>query len=169
MITGQDVSGSHLCSSWGQLLSGYVCVRWMEQEPGAPDSLSPVSDTLSPRVPQRYDPRHNRWFQIQSLQQEHADLCVCVVDGRIYAVAGRDYHNDLSTVECYDPATNQWTYVAPLQREVRGPFPPEWCLFAFRRWGVGGGMKGDVPLKVSRLTLGVIPLWFPESCLNPAK
>ncbi|XP_024833167.1 kelch-like protein 22 isoform X2 [Bos indicus] len=66
----------------------------------------------------RYDPRHNRWFQIQPLQQEHADLCVCVVGGYIYAVAGRDYHNDLTAVERYDPATNSWAYVAPLKREV---------------------------------------------------
>lgn len=67
----------------------------------------------------RYDPRHNRWFQIQSLQQEHADLSVCVVGRYIYAVAGRDYHNDLNAVERYDPATNCWAYVAPLKREVR--------------------------------------------------
>uniref|UniRef100_A0A8C9IZ60 Kelch-like protein 22 n=1 Tax=Piliocolobus tephrosceles TaxID=591936 RepID=A0A8C9IZ60_9PRIM len=66
----------------------------------------------------RYDPRHNRWFQIQSLQQEHADLSVCVVGRYIYAVAGRDYHNDLNAVERYDPATNCWAYVAPLKREV---------------------------------------------------
>ncbi|KAF6081579.1 kelch like family member 22 [Phyllostomus discolor] len=66
----------------------------------------------------RYDPRHNRWFQIQSLQQEHADLCVCVVGGYIYAVAGRDYHNDLNAVERYDPTINSWAYVAPLKREV---------------------------------------------------
>nr|BAC25806.1 unnamed protein product [Mus musculus] len=66
----------------------------------------------------RYDPRHNRWFQIQSLQQEHADLCVCVVGKYIYAVAGRDYHNDLSAVERYDPATNSWDCVAPLKKEV---------------------------------------------------
>ncbi|XP_055260859.1 kelch-like protein 22 isoform X2 [Moschus berezovskii] len=66
----------------------------------------------------RYDPRHNRWFQIQPLQQEHADLCVCVLGGHVYAVAGRDYHNDLTAVERYDPATNSWAYVAPLKREV---------------------------------------------------
>ena len=71
--------------------------------------------------PTRYDPRHNRWFQIQPLQQEHADLCVCVVGGYIYAVAGSDYHNDLTAVERYDPATNSWAYVAPLKREVRKP------------------------------------------------
>ena len=81
--------------------------------------------------PPRYDPRHNRWFQIQPLQQEHADLCVCVVGGYIYAVAGRDYHNDLTAVERYDPATNSWAYVAPLKREVRKP--PEEPLPASQR------------------------------------
>lgn len=84
-------------------------------------ALSPVSDVLPSCPLKRYDPRHNRWFQIQSLQQEHADLCVCVVGGYIYAVAGRDYHNDLNAVERYDPATNSWAYVAPLKREVRKP------------------------------------------------
>ncbi|XP_019362428.1 PREDICTED: kelch-like protein 22 isoform X2 [Gavialis gangeticus] len=66
----------------------------------------------------RYDPRHNKWFQIQSLQQEHADLCVCVVDEYIYAVAGRDYHDDLREVERYDPKTNTWEYVTPLRKKV---------------------------------------------------
>lgn len=84
------------------------------------ESVGLVSNRLS-SCPHRYDPRHNRWFQIQSLQQEHADLCVCVVGKYIYAVAGRDYHNDLNTVERYDPATNSWDYVAPLKREVRKP------------------------------------------------
>lgn len=66
----------------------------------------------------RYDPRHNKWFQIQSLQQEHADLSVCVVDNYIYAVAGRDYHEDLREVERYDPKSNTWEYVTPLKKEV---------------------------------------------------
>uniref|UniRef100_H3AZY7 Kelch-like protein 22 n=1 Tax=Latimeria chalumnae TaxID=7897 RepID=H3AZY7_LATCH len=66
----------------------------------------------------RYDPRHERWCQIQSLQQQHADHCVCVVGEHIYAIAGRDYHEELRAVEQYDPKTDSWTYVAPLQKEV---------------------------------------------------
>lgn len=94
----------------------------------------------------RYDPRHNRWFQIQSLQQEHADLCVCVVGRYIYAVAGRDYHNDLNAVERYDPATNSWAYVAPLKREVRkplqgGPFPARFPSGVCREWMVKPGNR----------------------------
>ncbi|KAM8962300.1 kelch-like protein 22 [Pelodytes ibericus] len=66
----------------------------------------------------RFDPRHNRWFQIQPLQQPRADLSVCVLGGHLYAVAGRDYHDELKEVERYDPCTNRWEYVAPLQKQV---------------------------------------------------
>ncbi|XP_069475984.1 kelch-like protein 22 [Ambystoma mexicanum] len=66
----------------------------------------------------RYDPRHNKWFQIQSMQQEHADLSVCAVGEYLYAVGGRDYREELKVVERYDPRTNTWSYVAPLEREV---------------------------------------------------
>ncbi|XP_060699848.1 kelch-like protein 22 [Hemiscyllium ocellatum] len=66
----------------------------------------------------RYDPRHNRWTRIQSLQQPHADHCVCVVGEYLYAIGGRDYHQELNVVERYDPRLNSWEYVAPLEKEV---------------------------------------------------
>ncbi|XP_069789674.1 kelch-like protein 22 isoform X3 [Narcine bancroftii] len=66
----------------------------------------------------RYDPRHNRWIRIQSMQQPHADHCVCVVGEYLYAIGGRDYHKELNVVERYDPRLNSWEYVAPLKKEV---------------------------------------------------
>ncbi|XP_034025731.1 kelch-like protein 22 isoform X2 [Thalassophryne amazonica] len=66
----------------------------------------------------RYDPRHNSWCAVQPLQQQHADHCVCVVGGYIYTIGGRDYSNELDSVERYDPHTNTWEHVAPLKREV---------------------------------------------------
>ncbi|XP_010874268.2 kelch-like protein 22 [Esox lucius] len=66
----------------------------------------------------RYDPRHNRWCSIKALQQQHADHCVCVLDGHIYAIGGRDYSNELECVERYDPYTNTWEYVSALSKEV---------------------------------------------------
>lgn len=68
----------------------------------------------------RYDPRHNAWCPISPLQQQHADHCVCVAGGHIYAIGGRDYSNALDTVERYDPRTNKWEFAAPLKRKVRG-------------------------------------------------
>ncbi|XP_029294821.1 kelch-like protein 22 isoform X2 [Cottoperca gobio] len=66
----------------------------------------------------RYDPRHNSWCAIQPLQQQHADHCVCVMGGHIYAIGGRDYSHELDSVERYDPHTNLWEFVSPLKREV---------------------------------------------------
>uniref|UniRef100_A0A3Q1EMQ7 Kelch-like family member 22 n=1 Tax=Acanthochromis polyacanthus TaxID=80966 RepID=A0A3Q1EMQ7_9TELE len=66
----------------------------------------------------RYDPRHNSWYSIQPLQQQHADHCVCVVGGHIYAIGGRDYSDELDSVERYDPHSNTWEFVSPLKREV---------------------------------------------------
>lgn len=40
------------------------------------------------------------------------------MDNYIYAVAGRDYHEDLREVERYDPKSNTWEYVTPLKKEV---------------------------------------------------
>ncbi|XP_067322295.1 kelch-like protein 22 [Anolis sagrei] len=45
-------------------------------------------------------------------------MAVCILGEHIYAVAGRDYHEDLRQVERYDPQTNTWEYVTPLQKEV---------------------------------------------------
>ncbi|XP_026043964.1 kelch-like protein 22 isoform X1 [Astatotilapia calliptera] len=66
----------------------------------------------------RYDPRHNKWHTIQPLQQQHADHCVCVVGGHIYAIGGRDYNHELESVERYDPHKDTWEFVSPLKREV---------------------------------------------------
>ncbi|KAK1156375.1 kelch-like protein 22 [Acipenser oxyrinchus oxyrinchus] len=66
----------------------------------------------------RYDPRHDRWFQIQSMQQQHADHCVCALGEYLYTIGGRDYHNELKVVERYDPQTNTWEFVDPLKQEV---------------------------------------------------
>jgi kelch-like protein 2/3 len=40
---------------------------------------------------------------------------VAVVDGKLYVVGGRDATNTiLSSVECFDPSTGQWSAVAPM-------------------------------------------------------
>ncbi|KAM4578954.1 kelch-like protein 22 isoform 2-T2 [Fundulus diaphanus] len=66
----------------------------------------------------RYDPRRNSWCSIQRLQKQHADHCVCVVGGHIYAIGGRDYVSELDSVERYDPSTNMWEFVSPMKKEA---------------------------------------------------
>ncbi|XP_056387096.1 kelch-like protein 22 isoform X2 [Hyla sarda] len=102
----------------------------------------------------RYDPRHNRWFQIQSMQQPRADLSVCVLGKFIYAVAGRDYHDELKEVERYDPYTNTWEYVASLQKQVACycPKTDQWSLVT--PLPVGHGEPGITVLENKIYVLG---------------
>lgn len=42
------------------------------------------------------------------------------MNGYVYAVGGCDSWNCLNSVERYDPATNSWTSVSPLNTARRG-------------------------------------------------
>ncbi|XP_078451601.1 kelch-like protein 22 [Lampetra planeri] len=66
----------------------------------------------------RYDPRHNKWMVIAALQRAHADHCVCAVGLYIYAIGGRDYVEELHSVERYSLETNTWDAAAPLPKEM---------------------------------------------------
>ena len=37
---------------------------------------------------------------------------VAALDNKIYVTGGNDGHEDLSSVDCYDPKTNTWSLVA---------------------------------------------------------
>ena len=45
---------------------------------------------------------------------------VAVLNGRLYAVGGRDGSACLSSVECYDPHTNKWTVTCPMIKRRGG-------------------------------------------------
>lgn len=56
---------------------------------------------------------------------------VVVLDGKLYAVGGRDGSSCLNSVECYDPNTNRWTLVSPMLKRRGG----KGCLFAHYELG----------------------------------
>ncbi|XP_061425864.1 kelch-like protein 9 isoform X2 [Lethenteron reissneri] len=60
----------------------------------------------------RYDPRYNRWAQVAPLNEKRTFFHLSALNGRLYAVGGRNAAGELATVECYDPSSNEWTYVA---------------------------------------------------------
>ncbi|XP_055337321.1 kelch-like protein 20 [Paramacrobiotus metropolitanus] len=69
----------------------------------------------------RYDFSTNNWNDIPELQTARGTPCAAAIGGRVYVVGGCGSHNaqwtdyvPMQTVECYDPMTNCWTYVAPL-------------------------------------------------------
>jgi Kelch motif protein len=60
-----------------------------------------------------------RWTAKAPIPTPRAGLGVGVVNGILYAVGGRVYHDDgpsedLPTVEAYDPSTNSWTTKSPM-------------------------------------------------------
>jgi N-acetylneuraminic acid mutarotase len=67
---------------------------------------------------------------MNEVRSSHA---VCALDGHIYAVGGCDYDvYALSSVERYDPATNSWTLVSPMQsaRVSHSVCVLDGCMFA---------------------------------------
>lgn len=45
---------------------------------------------------------------------------VAVLNGRLYAVGGRDGLSCLNSMECYDPHTNKWTATCPMLKRRGG-------------------------------------------------
>ncbi|XP_076799689.1 kelch-like protein 23 [Clavelina lepadiformis] len=58
----------------------------------------------------RLDTRSKAWCPVGFMTEPRQGHCACVVGQKIFVVGG----NKSKTVEAYDPATNMWTVVAPL-------------------------------------------------------
>ena len=41
----------------------------------------------------------------------HCIILCSAINGKLYAVGGRNAAGELSTVECYSPKTNEWCFV----------------------------------------------------------
>ncbi|XP_070573381.1 uncharacterized protein [Ptychodera flava] len=72
----------------------------------------------------RYDVMTGKWLFASPLLEKRCLFTLDAIDGRLYAVGGRSpraWHwqqqtpSDIlsNTVECYNPKTNQWSYVTP--------------------------------------------------------
>lgn len=42
--------------------------------------------------------------------------CVCVLNGKIYAMGGKSMHSRLYSCEIYNPESNQWILIASMNR-----------------------------------------------------
>lgn len=59
----------------------------------------------------RYDPQTDVWTAVAPMSISRDAVGVCLLGDRLYAVGGYDGQVYLSTVEAYDPQTNEWTQV----------------------------------------------------------
>ncbi|XP_055335694.1 kelch-like protein diablo [Paramacrobiotus metropolitanus] len=67
----------------------------------------------------RYNPTTNEWQEVAPVQVRRSCHGVAALNGRIYAAGGchldvNDEFTKLSSVECFDPQTNSWQFVAAL-------------------------------------------------------
>lgn len=67
------------------------------------------------------------WTSAASMSTPRADLSAVVLDGKIYAIGGRNEDGEaLRTVERYDPSTKQWEAVAPMNQARYGAAAVVW-------------------------------------------
>ncbi|KAG7230668.1 hypothetical protein INR49_025385, partial [Caranx melampygus] len=78
----------------------------------------------------RYDPHLSQWLRIQPMQEARIQFQLNVLHGQLYATGGRNRSGSLSSVECYCPKKNEWTFVEPLKRRIWGhagtPLSDQW-------------------------------------------
>nr|7ON8_A Chain A, SAKe6AR [synthetic construct] len=71
-----------------------------------------------------YDPETNEWSLVAPMNTRRSGVGVAVLNRLLYAVGGYDGspdgHTHLNSVECYDPETNEWSLVAPMNTRRSG-------------------------------------------------
>lgn len=79
------------------------------------------------------------WSTPTSMPTARADLGVCILSGKIYAVGGTTGSSEPSDkVECYDPTKNTWTTLAPLPTPR---FGLQAVAFGEKLYAIGGVRK----------------------------
>lgn len=91
-----------------------------------------------------YDFDNDTWFELKSeLPSRRCRAGVVVLDGLVYAVGGFNGTQRIKTVDCYDPQTNRWSTVAPMdaRRATLGADVLDRKIFAV------GGFDGQIGLQ----------------------
>ncbi|XP_040274564.1 kelch-like protein 2 isoform X2 [Bufo bufo] len=85
--------------------------------------------SLRVRTVDSYDPVKDQWISVANMQDRRSTLGAAVLNGLLYAVGGFDGSTGmlyavggydgasrqcLSTVECYNPSTNEWSYISEM-------------------------------------------------------
>ena len=72
---------------------------------------------------ERYDPATNAWEAVAPMALARFGAGVAALEGKLYAVGGRVEEDDevdrpADTVERFDPATNAWEEMVPMETSV---------------------------------------------------
>mgnify|MGYP000350325636 FL=1 len=67
-----------------------------------------------------FDPETKQWNFVASMTTARSTVGVAVLNGKLYAVGGRDGLACLNSMECYDPHTNKWSVTCPMLKRRGG-------------------------------------------------
>ena len=81
---------------------------------------SDVPFNMYPCFNHRFDPDTKQWSFIAPMTTARSTVGVAVLNGRLYAVGGRDGSACLNSVESYDPHTNKWSVNCPMMKRRGG-------------------------------------------------
>lgn len=94
-----------------------------EVKEGDEDGKKSITAATSNQV-WRYDPRFDRWEQVESMLERRAQFTCCVVGDVIYAIGGRytqsDTHTSKASVEFFDMSTRAWRRGVTMPRSLYG-------------------------------------------------
>lgn len=63
------------------------------------------------RTVERYDPRHDKWTSVSSLNTPRSGACAVVLMGQIFVMGGgSESRKILSSCEIYHPGADKWSY-----------------------------------------------------------
>ena len=67
---------------------------------------------------EKYNLKESTWSFVSSINVGRKYHAACVLRGKIYVIGGLDANNEVvKSIECYDPATDEWTVVGEAKEE----------------------------------------------------
>ena len=110
-----------------------------------------------------YDPATDTWAKAKSMNHARSGAAVSVVDGKIYAMGGTGWPQIpnhpgpfLSSIEVYDPKTNQWTEKTEMPTPKSGHTA---SVIDGKIYVIGGGFRGNGPY----MYLSTVEVYDPET------
>ncbi|CAJ1085946.1 kelch-like protein 33 [Xyrichtys novacula] len=68
-----------------------------------------------------YNPEENSWKRLADMQEVRSNFSLVVHEDHLYAIGGdRELNTNVDSVEMYDPDTDAWSFVQPLDQALSG-------------------------------------------------
>uniref|UniRef100_A0A3B3ZLH8 BACK domain-containing protein n=1 Tax=Periophthalmus magnuspinnatus TaxID=409849 RepID=A0A3B3ZLH8_9GOBI len=69
----------------------------------------------------RFDPEQNSWRRLADMKEFRSNFSLITNEGRLFAIGGdKEINANVESVETYDPDTDSWSFVHPLDQPLSG-------------------------------------------------